>query len=238
MTTMRRVLAVSSALVLAAFGAFVLVSYVRSADARAEAGAVLVPVLVVEQEVPAGTAVADLGDKVSTEQVPQRLVATGALRDLSAVDGLTTTVDLLPGEQVMAGRFADPTVQAAGEVVAPAGTQQVSVTLEPQRAVGGVLAAGDQVGVYVTSAGVDVSAPAATDLVVGDVLVVRVSSGTDGTDLAGTGSTETVTLALTQADAERVITGAATGNVWLSLQQSAASADTSVTSTTTPGADK
>lgn len=235
---MRRALTVLAALVLAAFGAFVLVSYVRGADARAEAGAVLVPVLVIDEQVPAGTPVADLGDRVSTEQVPQRLVVTGALSDLSAVDGLSTTVDLLPGEQVVAGRFADPTVQAAGEVVAPEGTQEVSVTLEPQRAVGGVLSAGDQVGVYVTSAGLDVSAPAVTDLVVEHALVVRVSSGADGTDLSGAGSTVTVTLALTGADAARVITGAGQGTVWLSLQESAGSADTSLTSTTTPGADQ
>jgi len=228
---MRRVLTVTSALVLAAFGAFVLVSYVRGADARAEAGAVLVPVLVVSEEIPAGTPVDDLAGSVATEQVPQRLVATGALDDLTAVAGLSTTVDLLPGEQVVTGRFADPTVQAAGETTVPEGLQEVSLTLELQRAVGGDLAAGDLVGVYVSSGGLDVSTPAVTDLAVDQALVTQVS-GT-GTDLSGSGTTVTVTLALGQADAARVIAGQTQGDVWLTLQDSTGSADTSLTGTTT-----
>ena len=56
----------------------------------------------------------------------------------------STTVDLQPGEQLLAGRFARPrALQAPGTVAVPAGLQEVSVQLEPQRAVGGRLAAGD-----------------------------------------------------------------------------------------------
>jgi len=240
MTTMRRALTVSAALVLAAFGAFVLVSYVRGADARAEAGAVLVPVLVVDEQIPAGTPVDEVADKVSTEQVPQRLVATGALDDLTDVAGLSTTVDLLPGDQVLAGRFADPTVQAAGEVVVPDGLQEVSLTLDPQRAVDGVLRAGDRVGVYVSTGGLDVTAatPAVTALGVDRALVTRVTAGGEG-DLAGTGQTVTVTLALGQTDASTVIAAKSEDAVWLSLQSAAGPADTSLTSTTTtPGDDQ
>jgi pilus assembly protein CpaB len=231
MTTMRRVLAVLTALALAAFGAFVLISYVRGADTRAEAGAVLVPVLVVDEQVPAGTSVDDLDGKVSTRQVPQRLVASGALDDLAAVAGLSTTTALLPGDQIVAGRFADPTVQAAGQVVVPEGTQEVSLTLEAQRAVDGALTPGDRVGVYVSAGGLDVTAAAVTDLVVDHALVTRVSTG--GTDLTGTAQPVTVTLALAQADAQRVIAGMAQNGVWLSLQEAAVPADTSLTSTTT-----
>ena len=233
MTTMRRVLAVLTALVLAAFGAVVLVSYVRGADARAEAGAVLVPVLVVDEQVPAGTSVDDLAGSVSTAQVPERLVAPGAVADLGAVAGLSTTVALLPGDQVVAARFADPTVQAAGGVGVPAGMQEVSLSLEPQRAVGGALAAGDQVAVYVTSGGADGGAAPVTGLAVERVLVTRISGGAGGTDLATAPSTVTVTLALRPEDAARVIAGMAENGVWLSLQSSAGSADTSLTSTST-----
>ena len=235
MTTMRRALPVLAALLLAAFGAFVLVSYVRGADARAQAGAVLVPVLVVEEEVPAGTPADDLGDSVSTEQVPQRLVGTGALADLTDVAGLSTTVALLPGDQVLAGRFADPTVAVAGEVVVPAGTEEVSLTLEPQRAVGGELGAGDRVGVYVSVGGLDVTTASTTDLAVDRALVTRVTSS--GAELAGAGSTVTVTLALSRADAATVIAGMAQNTVWLSLQSPAVPADTTVTSTSTSTGD-
>ncbi|MBB3676188.1 pilus assembly protein CpaB [Modestobacter versicolor] len=226
---MRRVLAVLTALALAAFGAFVLIGYVRGADARAEAGAVLVPVLVVDEAVPAGTPVEELADRVSTAQVPQRLVASGALDELTTVSGLSTTTELLPGEQVVAGRFADPTVQAAGEVSVPEGMQEVSLTLESQRAVDGVLAAGDRVGVYVSDGGLDITAATVASLAVDRALVTRVTGG--GTDLTGAVPTVTVTLALTDADAVQVIAGMAEDAVWLALQERATSADTSLTST-------
>ncbi|MCZ2836803.1 RcpC/CpaB family pilus assembly protein [Modestobacter sp. VKM Ac-2985] len=238
---MRRVLAALTALALAAFGAFVLVSYVRGADARAAAGARLVPVLVVDSDVPAGTAVADLADLVSREQVPARLKATGSLDDLAAVRGLTTTVDLLAGDQVMAARFADPAETAAtdGEVELDPDTQEVSLTLDLQRAVGAVLAPGDRVGVFVSRAGLDPATntpTAVTDLAVGDVLVTRVAGGTTGADVtvsAGAIQTVTVTLGLTETDARAVIAGMEQESVWLSLQSTAGSADVLVTGTTT-----
>jgi len=232
---MRRTLAVLTAVLLAGFGAVVLISYVRGADARAEAGAVLVPVLVVADDVPAGTAVEDLAGKVNTEQVPQRLVASGALDDLAAVAGLTTTVQLLPGDQVVVGRFADPAVQAAGQVVVPEGMQEVSLTLELQRAVGGALVAGDRVAVYTSGAGTDPAtgtSTTTTGLAAAEVLVTRVDAAGDAA-LTGTSGTVIVTLALDQAVAVPVIEAMTGGGVWLTLQESTGSADTSFTSTTT-----
>lgn len=247
MTTMRRLLAALTALALAAFGAFVLVSYVRGADARAAAGARLVPVLVVDSAVPAGTPVADVADLVSTREVPARLKATGSLDDLSAVEGLTTTVDLLPGDQVMAARFADPaeTAAASGEVELDPDTQEVSLTLDLQRAVGAVLAPGDRVGVFVSRAGVDPATntpTAVTDLAVGDVLVTRVGGAATGPDaVAATGAlqTVTVTLGLTEGDARAVIAGMEQESVWLSLQSAAGPADVVRTTTiSSTGADE
>jgi pilus assembly protein CpaB len=237
MTTMRRLLTVLTALALAVFGAVVLVAYVRGADARAATGATLVPVLVVDADVPAGTAAADLGDSVSTAQVPQRLVATGAVDDLADVAGLTTTVDLFAGDQVLAARFADPTVKSAGTGPGvPAGMQEVSLALDPQRAVGGALVAGDRVGVYISATGADPTGgpQAVTSLAVGQVLVTRVSGDTAADPLAGTGGTGgkvTVTLALNEAAAATVIAGMEQDAVWLSLQSKAEPADTSGDST-------
>ena len=234
---MRRVLAALAALLLAAFGAVVLIAYVRGADARAEAGATLVPVLVVDELVPAGTPAEDVADHVSTVEVPQRLVATGSVADLADVAGLATTADLLAGEQVMAARFADPTVQPDdGTVEGEPGTQEGSLTLEAQRAVGGVLTPGDRIGVFTTGANLDAATPiAATDLVVADVLVTRVQGGTD--PATGTAGTITVTLALGEEDAAVVIAGMEEGTVWLSLQSEGEAADISRTSSTTTTGD-
>jgi pilus assembly protein CpaB len=147
----RRLLAAFAALVLLVVGTAVLVAYVRGADARALAGTRTVEVLVVDELIPEGTPASELTGLVRTEMLPAKAVLEGRVTDLAALSGRVSTVDLQPGEQLLAGRFENPDdLQAAGTVAVPPGLQEVSVLLEPQRAVGGRLAAGDAVGVLVS----------------------------------------------------------------------------------------
>ncbi len=230
----RRLLAAVAAFVIAAVGAIVLVSYARSADARAQAGEQLVPVLVVGgSTVPAGTAAGEVAGAVRTEQVPARLAAPGSLTDLSAVDGFVTTADLLPGEQLIQDRFTDPaSLLPAGTVAAPVGTQEVSLTLQPQQAVDGALKAGDRVGVLVLGkAAAGDPAPQSID----GVLVTRSTGGGSATP----NSQVTVTLALDGPQSAAVIAGMQQGTIWLSLQEIAGPATTpgtTVAATSSAGA--
>src|SRR6476661_5279010 len=147
----RRLLAASAALVLFVLGTVVLLAYVRGADARAFAGAQPVQVLVVDRLVPAGTSGDGLAGFVRTDTVPAKAAVDGRVTDLTELTGLVASTDLEPGEQLLASRFQKPgDVQAAGTVAVPKGLQEVSILLEPQRAVGGRLAAGDTVGVYLS----------------------------------------------------------------------------------------
>ena len=220
----RRLLAAVAAFLIAAVGAVLLVGYAQSADARARAGEQSVPVLVVDTRVPAGTAAAALAGSVRTEQVPARLAVPGSMTDLSGVTGRVTTADLLPGEQVVQGRFADPaTLLPAGTVAAPAGTQEVSLTLQPQQAVNGALRGGDRVGVLVL--GTDGSGKPAAQL--DDVLVTR----STGAPKSGDPSAQvTVTLALDGPQSATVLSGMQRGTVWLSLQATPRPGTTSTTS--------
>src|SRR4051794_28275219 len=104
----RRLLAALAALLLAALGAVVLLAYVRGADSRALAGVQTVGVLVVDQPIPEGTPAEDLTALVRTEQLPARAAVPGRVSDLSALAGEVATVDLQPGEQLLASRFAAP----------------------------------------------------------------------------------------------------------------------------------
>jgi pilus assembly protein CpaB len=228
----RRLLAAVAAFLIAAVGAVVLVGYARSADARAQAGEQLVPVLVVGSTVPAGTGGADLAGSVRTVEVPARLAAPGSLSSLAAVAGSVTTADLLPGEQVLADRFADPaSLLPVGTVAAPAGTQEVSLTLQPQQAVDGALKAGDRVGVLLL--GKEASdAPQTID----GVLVTRSTGDSASTD---PNAQVTVTLALDGPQSAAVVAGMQQGTVWLSLQQTArpdTTPDATVAATTSAGA--
>jgi pilus assembly protein CpaB len=231
----RRIIAAVAALLLAVLGAVVIVSYVSGADARARANEELVDVLVVGDEVAAGTSVDDLRGSVSVQQVPERLVAPGAVADLEALAGRVATSALLPGDQVVAARFADPTTLApAGSVLAPDGMVEISVSLDGQRAVGGVLEAGDKVGVQLTneeSADGGITAYSVFK-VFNDVLVTRVVAPADAGDPS---ALYTVTLALSPQDAAVVILGTTSEAIWLSLEEASpvAAGTTTVDTTTT-----
>ncbi|TFV53647.1 Flp pilus assembly protein CpaB [Geodermatophilus sp. DF01-2] len=236
----RRLLAALAALLLAAIGTGVLLAYVRGADARALAGVRTVEVLVVDRPVAEGTPGEDLTDLVRTEQLPAKAAVEGAVTDLEQLAGRVATVDLQPGEQLLAGRFAAPEdLTVPGTVAAPEGTSEVSILLEPQRAVGGRLAAGDTVGVHVS-----LSEGKTTHVVLNGVLVTQVQGApapaTDGeaTDTASSGGTAPtaslmVTLGLRPEQAEAVVFGMEHGTVWLSLEPEGA--DLSGTEVVTPG---
>lgn len=237
----RRVIAALAAILLAALGAMVLVSYVGAADQRAMAGMNSASVLVVTSPVAEGTPAEELAASVTTEQLPAKAIVPGAITSLDELKGLVATADLQPGEQLLAARFADPVATTSPTGVdIPAGMQEISVLLEPQRVAGGHLAAGDTVGVFISVAG---EAPQ-TRLVLNSALVTRVqgavvpaaTEGAAATDVtpaaneapapeAAPAESVMVTLALTGPDAERVVFGSENGSLWLSKQPADAKAD-------------
>ncbi|MDP9429871.1 MAG: Flp pilus assembly protein CpaB [Actinomycetota bacterium] len=221
----RRLLAATAALVLAVAGAIVLLAYVRAADSRALAGVRTVEVLVVAQPVPAGTPGAKVAALVRTETLPAKAAVDGRVTDLAQLAGQVATVDLQPGEQLLAGRFAAPgDLRTPGTVAPPEGTSEVSVLLEPQRAVGGRLAAGDTVGVHVS-----IKDPASTNVVLHRVLVTQVQGAPAQAQAGGEAETASsggaapsaslmITLGLRPEQAEAVVFGMEHGTVWLSLE--------------------
>jgi pilus assembly protein CpaB len=224
----RRLLAALAALVLLVAGTAVLLAYVRGAEARAFDGARLVEVLVVDEAVPEGTPGSDLAAFVRTEQLPAKAALEGRVTDLSDISAQVATVDLQAGEQLLASRFAPAgSLGAAGTVAVPEGLQELSLLLEPQRVVGGRIAAGDTVGVYLSQVLPDGTAQ--TSGVLHSVLVTQVQgapapadaeagSGTDTAASAAPATSLLLTLAVTSKDAETVIFGLEHGTLWLSLE--------------------
>lgn len=220
----RRLIAAFAALVLLFAGTVVLLAYVRGADARALAGVRTTEVLVADEVIPEGTPAEQLSALVRTEVLPAKAVLADRVTDLGDLAGQVATVDLQPGEQLLAGRFAAPEdLGTPGTVPVPDGLQEVSVQLEPQRAVGGRLAAGDTIGVLV-------SLEDRTHAVLHRVLVTQVQGapapveeGDGGAETASAGSTAPtssllITVAVTAAQAEAVVFGAEHGTLWLSLE--------------------
>lgn len=227
----RRLLAATAALVLAVVGAVVLVAYARGADARAMEGMQVVSVLVVDQPIAEGTPGDQLEDLVRSELLPRKAAEPGRVTDLHELSGRVAAVDLAPGEQLLASRFVAPKdLRAAGTVAVPAGDQEVSVLLEPQRAVGGRLAAGDKVGVYVSIKLQDGTGE--THAVLHGVLVTQVQGAPAPTGQTNTAASSSslsaspgaptqnllITLAVTAKEAEPIVFGQEHGTLWLSLE--------------------
>ena len=174
----RKIIGAVAGLALASIGTFALVAYVNTAEDRALAGERTSDVLVVADKVQAGTPAADLADHVTTERLPAKAMADGAVNDLGDLRGLVTAVDLVPGEQVIADRFVAR--EDLGSTDAPDGMLEVTVSLEPQRALGGMVVAGDTVGVIASfdpfQTGGGATEPNSTHLILHKVLVTRVQT--------------------------------------------------------------
>lgn len=227
-----RIIAGAVAVLLATVGTLLLVSYVSGADKRALAGIDTLDVLVVTKAVPAGATIGALAESVKLQSVPAKVVATDAVASLSDLGSQVTTVELVPGEQLIRGRFADPaSLETKRAVAVPVGMQEISIQLEPQRIVGGQFQAGDTVGVFVSSESGD-GGGAVTHMIFHKVLVTAVQglapaanaeSGSSPTTVPVPPGSVIVTLARTAPDAEKIIFAQEFGSIWLSKEPSTAS---------------
>jgi len=154
----RKWVGVLISLVLAAVGTWVLVQYVNGADDRALEGTETVDVLVVSDTIPEGASIDDVSTRVERQQVPVTAQAVGSLNNLSSLQGTVTAVALVPGEQVIASRFVTPQqFSETQEFAIPDELLAVTISLSPDRALGGELAPGDLVAVVASFAPFDVT---------------------------------------------------------------------------------
>lgn len=210
----QKLIGIVASVLLAAVGTGLLVAYVRSAENRALKGEKTVDVLVVADTIPKGTKAEDITANLRVEQVPVKIATRDALTSTTPLAGKVAAVDLLPGEQLVSTRFTSPAeAQGIG-----AGMLQVTIALEPVRALGGQLRKGDSVGVTISF-----DSPETTHLVLHKVKVtdVRTADGQTVTSpAAGTAPAATmlVTLAVDAPSMEKVVFGAEHGRLWLSWE--------------------
>ncbi len=161
----RRVVGVVLSVALAAVGVFLVLSYTQSADERALAGEEVVEVLVVDAPVTAGEGAADIENRVRLVQVPVKVQAVGSVASLADLDDRVAAVDLVPGEQVVTQRFVTAEqFEEQDEFEVPDGLLEVTVSLSPDRAVGGQLEPGDFVAVVASFDPFDLNAIEPNDL--------------------------------------------------------------------------
>jgi pilus assembly protein CpaB len=164
--------------------------------------------------------------------VPSNAVPASALKNLDAAAGKVTGANLVPGEQLVAERLVDPAeLQTPGSVPVPAGLQEVSVALDPQRTVGARIVAGDTVGMFISFPAGPTETngpPETTQFVFHRLLITGIqrtaAPAQEESAEAPTLPTGTimVTFAVDPATAARIVFAAEFGTIWLSKESAEA----------------
>ena len=146
----RRVIGLAAAVILALVGTVALVSFVAGAEERALEGEELVEVYIVTESITGGTPGEDLEASVAVEEVPAKIRPINAVDNLAALRGRVASVDLQPGEQLLESRFIAVSEFADREVGVqiPDDLIEVTVALDPERTIGGLLEPGQTVAVF------------------------------------------------------------------------------------------
>lgn len=212
-----KLIGIVASVAMALVGTGLLVFYVRGSNDTSTGSGGTVQVLVVSAPIPKGTKAEDVAAKVRLQPVPTNVAAAGSLNSMSSLDGQVTVVDLGPGDQLSTSRFGPPAVSEIPGV--PEGMLQVTVPVDPVRAVGGQLRTGDLVAVVASF-----EDPRTTRMILHKVKVtgVRTADGvtvkSEAQDNAPNSAVLHVTLALDAAQVERVVFAAEYGRIWLSAE--------------------
>lgn len=227
----RTVLLIVAALI-AALGTSMVFLYVRGADNRAQAAQAPVQVLEAVQVISPGETIkqAQEAGKLQLDSVPKEQVLDGAVDSTQGLEGTVALATIYPNEQIIEGKFGQPGDQEV--LTIPKGKMAISVNLTDPARVAGFVNPGAEVAIFVSAepealnGDETVKLPKFTRLLLPRVQVIGVGTttvvSTTTTDESGAQTTEELprtllTLAVTQAEAEKVIYAAKNGEVAFGL---------------------
>lgn len=233
---MKRLLPIILAVALAVIAAGLVFFYTRGAEQRVLEQQAPVTVLVSTGQIPQGLALGDAvaGGLAEQTQVPGNLAPAGAIGAVTAENAsLIALNNVDPGQILLASNFVTelPEVKA---ITVPSGQIAVSFSFGDTQRVGNFIRPGDEVVVFATYAagignpeeGGDAAAVAATVtrvlldralvLAVGDSTSTGPATNPDGTPAAPVAAA-LLTLALDQAEAEKMIQASQSTSLYLGL---------------------
>lgn len=222
----RPIVPIIIAVLLAVGAGFAVFLFASSSDSRAVADQQPVSVIVTTSEIPVGTSIGDAIDQglVESTQVPDKLAPAGAMQSLETANRADVALATMPaGQVVLAGAFAAELADAAPLQV-PEGQMAVSVLLEDPAKVGQFLRPGSKIAVFDTvkvPPAEGESEPVIQTLPILDGIEV-LAIGPTTQKQAATASDESwaatlVTVAVDQAQAEKLIHGVQAGVLYLAL---------------------
>jgi pilus assembly protein CpaB len=218
----RRLALLIAAVLVAALGTALVFAYVKKADDRAIADQQPVAVLVAKASVAPGTRVIDAANAGAFErkELPQSAVVPGALSSTDPVKDQVVLTTIFPGQQLLTGMFG-ATAASNASIAIPPGQIAASFSFgDPQR-VAGFVQPGSNVVIFLTSAlngGVSstrVLMPKVTVIAVGPTTITPPADPAQANPEAQPRAM--LTLALTQAQAEKIIFAQGNGTMYLGL---------------------
>jgi pilus assembly protein CpaB len=231
----RRKALLAVAAVIAALGTLLVFLYVRGADSRADERYSAVQVLRIVKPIAVGETVeaAQAAGKIELGTVPQKDLLPGALTGTEPIAGKVAVAAIYPGEQLISSKFGDAGTGSA--LTIPKGKIAISVNLSDPARVAGFVNPGDKVAIFLTAAGY-------TRLLLPNIQIIGAGTttmvATTTTDPAGAQSTDQLpktllTLAVSQAEAERILFASTSGELAFGLMtpDSQIAASKGVTST-------
>ncbi len=221
----RRILLVV-AVVVALLGTALVFLYVRGSDARAEERFDTVDVLRAVAPIEAGETIDDAAanGKLALQPVARDYLLPNYQTSVESLSGSVATVRILAGEQIVTDKFGAEAEAQASALSLSKGEIAISLSLSDTARVAGFINPGSQVAIFLN--GTDPSGAAYSRLLLPKVQVIAVGSTsttqTTTTSPEGTQTTEELpktlmTLALNQADAERVLFAQVSGELVFAL---------------------
>jgi pilus assembly protein CpaB len=244
----RRKVLLLVAAVIAALGTLLVFLYVNGADNRADNRYQAVTVLkAVKQIDPGETAeAAQQAGKFTTASVSRQDLLPGAINGVSPISGKVATTTIYPNEQIVTSKFGAAGTATASALTIPKSQIAISITLSDPARVAGFVNPGDKVAIFMSGSSAGGSGAGAggafTRLLLPSVEVIGVGTTTvtpkTTTAADGTQSTEQLpntllTLAVSQANAEKVMYASTNGTLAFGLlnDDSQVSASKGVTGT-------
>lgn len=218
----RRKILLIVAVIVALLGTALVYLYVRGADARANERFDTVDVLVAVAPIEAGESIDDAfaSGKLALNPVARDYLLPNVQTSVETLTGSVATVRILPGEQIVSDKFGAQIEEADSALTLPKGQLAISISLSDTARVAGFINPGSRVAIFLN--GTDPSGQAYTRLLLDEVQVIAVGSTTttqtttttpEGTQTVEQLPRTLMTLALEQADAERILLSQGSGEL-------------------------
>lgn len=202
----RRSALLITGLVVAALGTLLVFLYTNNVQNTVSAEGELVDVYVATAPVKVGSPAAEVA--VEQKTLPQSAVPAGAITDLATIEGQFAIVPIAQGQVALATMFGQPS--EVSSLAIPEGKMGVAVQLDDAQRVAGFVIPGSEVAVFATVETGDVTEtrlllPRATVAAVGPTTVVSRTTGEGESANTEEIPTAILTLALDQAEAQKLI---------------------------------